>query len=204
MPRGTGTGDLDHIASREQRKPSARELFIIAPILPIREGRAGQAQWGTGMQAEVDESAIIKANAQFWEQMLAMTLSPLDRPSEFCVGPGHVQATVGISGAWNGSIEVRLEQKLAVLATSAMLMQPVETVGQADTLDASKEIANMIAGVIKSSLPRPCNMTVPESGVIAEGFCSPGQTDDSMMVAFRHEAGELMVRIFEGAMPAAA
>lgn len=149
------------------------------------------------MLAELDESAIIKANAQFWEQMLAMTVQPLDRPSEFCVGPGHVQAMVGISGAWNGSIEVRLEEKLAVVATAAMLMQPVETVVEADTLDASKEIANMIAGVIKSSLPRGCNMTVPASEVMAEGFCSPGATADSMMVAFRHEAGELMVRIFE-------
>lgn len=156
------------------------------------------------MQAELDEAAIVKANAQFWEQMLAMTLSPKERPSEFCVGPGHVQAMVSISGAWNGNIEVRLEEKLAVLATSVMLMQPVEEVTPADTLDASKEIANMIAGVIKSSLPRPCNMTVPTSEVVTEGFCSPTQTEDSMVVVFGHEAGELMVRIHEESMQAAA
>ncbi len=152
------------------------------------------------MRAELDESAIIKANAQFWEQMLAMTLAPMPQPCEFCVGPGHVHALVELSGAWNGSIEVRLDGKLAVVATAAMLMQPVEEVAPADTLDATKEIANMIAGVIKSSLPRPCNMTVPASEVIHEGFCSPAQSENSMMVAFQHESGELMVRIFEHAL----
>ncbi len=151
------------------------------------------------MQAELDENSVIKASAQFWEQMLAMSLDPLAFPGEFCVGPGHVQARVDISGAWNGSIEVRLAEGLAFLATSTMLMQPLETVGAADALDATKEIANMIAGVIKSRLPRPCNMTVPESWVTSERFCSPARTADSLVVAFRHETGEMMVRIAETA-----
>ena len=56
---------------------------------------------------------------------------------------------------------------LAYQATAAMMMQPLETVAEADALDATKEIANMIAGVIKSSLPRPCTMAVPESTVEA-------------------------------------
>ena len=50
-------------------------------------------------------------------------------------------------------IEVRIDERLEYRATAAMLMQPIETVGEADTLDAIKEIANMIAGSIKSSLP---------------------------------------------------
>jgi hypothetical protein len=76
-------------------------------------------------------------------------------------------------------------------------MQPLDTVAEADALDATKEIANMIAGTIKSSLPRPCTMTVPESAVEANGYCSPPQTDDTLVVAFRHESGDLMVRVWE-------
>lgn len=60
------------------------------------------------MPAELDEGCVIKASAQFWEQMLAMSLYPMAFPHEFCVGPGHMQARVEISGAWNGSIEVRI------------------------------------------------------------------------------------------------
>jgi hypothetical protein len=40
-------------------------------------------------------------------------------------------------------------------------------------------------------------MTVPESAVEANGYCSPPQTDDTLVVAFRHESGDLMVRVWE-------
>jgi CheY-specific phosphatase CheX len=149
------------------------------------------------MRAQLDEQCVIKANSQFWEQMLAMTLDPLRVPGEFCVGAGHVLGSVILGGVWKGRIEVRLAEGLAYQATAAMMMQPVETVGEADALDAAKEIANMIAGTIKSSLPRPCTMNVPESVVETECFCGVQQTEDSLVVAFRHASGDLMVRIWE-------
>ncbi len=153
------------------------------------------------MRAQLDEKSVIKANAQFWEQMLSMTLDPLAEPGEFCVGAGHLHGCVTLFGVWKGRIEVRMAEGLAYQATAAMMMQPLETVGEADALDAAKEIANMIAGVIKSSLPRPCTMTVPESTVEAAGFCSVPQTEDSLVVAFRHASGDLMVRIWEQECP---
>jgi CheY-specific phosphatase CheX len=149
------------------------------------------------MKAQLDEQCVINANSQFWEQMLAMTLAPMPTPAEFCVAPGHVMGCVNLGGVWKGRIEVRMAEGLAYQATAAMMMQPLDTVGEADALDATKEIANMIAGTIKSSLPRPCTMTVPESGVEANGFCSPALTEDSLVVAFRHESGDLMVRVWE-------
>jgi len=153
------------------------------------------------MRAQIDEQCVIKANSQFWEQMLAMTLDTMATPQEFCVGAGHVLGSVNLGGVWKGRIEVRMDEGLAYQATAAMMMQPVETVGEADALDATKEIANMIAGVIKSSLPRPCTMTVPESVVEAEGFCGPAQTEDSLVVGFRHSSGDLMVRVWEQECP---
>ncbi|MDR3750000.1 MAG: chemotaxis protein CheX [Terracidiphilus sp.] len=149
------------------------------------------------MRAQVDEECVIKANSQFWEQMLAMTLEPLPVTEKFCVDAGHILGSVDLSGVWKGRIEVRLGEGLAYSAAAAMLMQPVETVGEADTLDAIKEIANMIAGVIKSSLPRPCAMTVPASAVEAQGYCCPPRTEDTLSVIFRHTAGDLMVRVWE-------
>jgi CheY-specific phosphatase CheX len=149
------------------------------------------------MNAQIDESSVIKANAQFWEQMLAMHLDHLPVAQDFCVEAGHLCASVRLSGVWSGRIEVRLTDKLAVTATAAMLMQSPESVAEADTLDATKEIANMIAGTIKSALPRPCEMTVPESNVESACYCSPAQTDDSLAVAFRHPDGDLMVRVLE-------
>jgi CheY-specific phosphatase CheX len=136
-------------------------------ILELRAvARTGERQ----MRVQLDEQSVIKANSQFWEQMLAMTLDPMAEPGEFCLSAGHLHGSVTLGGVWKGRIEVRMAEGLAYQATAAMMMQPVETVAEADALDATKEIANMIAGVIKSSLPRPCTMTVPESIVEADGL----------------------------------
>ncbi|MGD0096659.1 MAG: chemotaxis protein CheX [Terracidiphilus sp.] len=153
------------------------------------------------MRVLLDEQCVINANSQFWEQMLAMKLVPLPAPEEFCIGAGHVLGCIDLGGVWRGRIEVRMAEGLAYHATAAMMMQPLETVGEADTLDAAKEIANMIAGTIKSSLPRPCIMNVPESAVEASCFCGPPQTEDSLVVAFRHASGDLMVRVWERECP---
>jgi CheY-specific phosphatase CheX len=147
--------------------------------------------------AQVDEACVMKANSQFWEQMLAMNLGAPLLPENSCLDAGHLAGSVNLNGNWNGRIELRMSSELAYLATSAMMMQPLETVAEADTLDAVREIVNMIAGVIKSSLPRPCSMTVPESAVAPENWCGGSHTEDSLVVTFRHAAGDLMVRVWE-------
>jgi CheY-specific phosphatase CheX len=154
------------------------------------------------MHAAVTDASIERANALFWNQMLAMELVPivgdlmLD-PSARCIGVGHVVGSCDLSGVWNGRIEIRLSRGLAMHATSAMLMRSEETVEIADVLDAAKEIANMIAGTIKSALPRPCAMTVPSAVEEKADFCIPRRTQDSVTVYFHHPAGELMVRVWE-------
>jgi CheY-specific phosphatase CheX len=147
------------------------------------------------MSIELDESSIINASSQFWDQMLAMKLDALPPFTELCLDSGHVLGTVILSGAWNGRIEIRMDKGLTQEATAAMLMQPLETVMEADALDATKEIANMIAGVIKSSLPRPCAMTVPEAVVKLEPFFSQNRNEHSVGVAFHHTSGDMMVLV---------
>ncbi len=152
------------------------------------------------MHLAVTEASIQKANALFWEQMLAMRLDPITQggaDEHRCIGAAHVVGSCDLTGVWNGRIEVRLSQGLALAATSAMLMQPVEAVEANDTLDAAKEIANMIAGTLKSALPRPCAMSVPRAEVEAADFCALPRTGDSVTVFFGHQAGELMVRVWE-------
>ena len=149
------------------------------------------------MRAQLDEESVITASTHFWEQMLAITLKPVPIQGKFCVGERHLTGGVNLAGVWKGRIEVRMAEGLAYRVTAAMLMMPVETVTEADTLDATREIANMIAGTIKSSLPRPCTMTVPDAVVQAESFCDIQRTDDTLAVAFEHPDGEMMIRIWE-------
>jgi len=154
------------------------------------------------MRAPLDRESVIKANAQFWEQMLAMSLETIPGeammvPETFSLDAGHLLGCVELAGVWKGKVEVRLASGLAYEATAAMMMQPLETVSEADALDAAKEIANMIAGTIKSSLPRPCSMTVPASLVDPENFPGCTSCEDSLEVGFRHASGLLLVRIWE-------
>ena len=152
---------------------------------------------GAAPNIQLDEKSIIKASLQFWDQMLAMALDPLVASEEFCLGAGHLVGTVNLSGAWHGRIEIRMDSELALHATAAMLMQPVDAVVESDQMDAVKEIANMIAGVIKSSLPRPCAMTVPEAGVNPERFCGAMRNAYSVAVAFHHDAGKMLVCVLK-------
>jgi chemotaxis protein CheX len=151
------------------------------------------------VRAQLNQEALVKANSQFWEQMLQMQLDPVPCSEDFCVGKRHLQASVSLSGMWTGRIEIRFAQGLAQAATAAMMMQPAQDLTEADVLDAIREIANMIGGVIKSSLPRPCAMTLPESSVADEKPCPKPEGGDSLAVAFRHASGEMMVRVCEEA-----
>lgn len=149
------------------------------------------------MRAQIDERCLINASAQFWEQMLAMTLDAIPQPYQFSAAAGHVLGTVNLSGVWTGRVEVRMAAGLAYHATAAMMMQPLDAIEPADALDATKEIANIIAGSIKSALPRPCSMTVPESGFQTEECPAQPASEDSLVVAFRHSSGDLVVRLWE-------
>jgi len=152
------------------------------------------------MRAHLGERNVVEASNHFWEQMLGMTLETL-APTEVCAVAGHIRGSVQLTGAWNGLVEVRLADRLAYEASAGMLMVPLDEVGEADVLDAVKEIANMMAGTIKSSLPRPCAMSLPTSHLEGNAWFGPSNAEDSLAVSFRHPSGNLLVWILEHDCP---
>ena len=147
------------------------------------------------MHAKLSESKIEEANAQFWEQMLGVEMRLIAQEAADWMEASHVTDWCHLSGVWNGRIEVRMSNGLAWMATSVMLAVPEKSVQESDVVDAVKEIANMIVGTIKSTLPRPCSMTVPEAVMEAR---EPGEEESVACSAhFQHEAEQLMVRLLE-------
>jgi CheY-specific phosphatase CheX len=118
-------------------------------------------------------------------------------PTEVCAVAGHIRGSVQLTGAWKGLVEIRLADRLAYEASAGMLMMPVDAVAEADVLDAVKEIANMMAGTIKSSLPRPCAMSLPTSHLAGNAWFGPSNAEDSLVVSFRHPAGNLLVWVLK-------
>jgi CheY-specific phosphatase CheX len=148
------------------------------------------------MRAQLGERNVVEASNHFWEQMLGMTLEAV-APPERCALAGHIRGSVQLTGAWNGLVEIRLADRLAYEASAGMLRMPLDAIGEADVLDAVKEIANMMAGTIKSSLPRPCAMSLPTSHLEGNAWCGPSDAEDSLAVSFRHPAGNLLVWVVE-------
>jgi hypothetical protein len=154
------------------------------------------------MRALLDEQSVINANAQFWEQMLAIKLEPVPMAEIFCVGTRHLLGTVELSGVWKGRIEVRIDEKLAYLATAAMLMQSGGHSRRSGYHGRHQRDHQHDCGCPQVlSLPRPCSMTVPESMVEPERICESQRTESTLAVGFRHAEGDLMVRVWEHEAP---
>ena len=149
------------------------------------------------MRAQIDERSVIEATSRFWQQMLSMNFEPEPIRHQFCVGHQHLLGRIDLKGAWVGHIEIRIAEDLARVATAAMMMQPIDTVGDEEMIDAVSEVANMIAGVIKSSLPQPCTMSLPHSAVEARNFCGQETNHNAIDVAFRSPDGKMVVRVWE-------
>lgn len=152
----------------------------------------------------VSHALIVKANEQFWEQMLEMHLQASPSACGFQTATGDVRGSVWLSGAWNGEVEVRMTRGLAATATAAMLMQATDAVTDADMLDAAREIANMIAGVLKVSLPKPCAMSLPRAEILLEVEQNRLPDARETAVAFDHGAGAMRVSVMEETAPSRA
>ena len=147
----------------------------------------------------VDEQSLVNAATMFWREMLAMEVLRVFDREDALQNPPLARGAIQLAGAWNGEVEVLLCPGLARAATAAMLMQDAASVVESDTLDAMREIANMIAGVLKSSLPRPCTMSLPHAEIVSSANGdAPGA---SLEVMFAHEAGTMAVRIHVVAAP---
>jgi chemotaxis protein CheX len=70
--------------------------------------------------------------------------------------------TVHVDGQWHGRIHVTCTLSLAKAAASAMFAKPAERLSAADIADALGELTNVIGGNIKSVLPGPSRLSLPD------------------------------------------
>lgn len=72
---------------------------------------------------------------------------------------GDVTAAVSITGAWDGHLIVCGSQRFAVNLAELMLGEP--TVSQAEIVDAMGELANIVGGNVKATLPGENHLSLP-------------------------------------------
>lgn len=74
---------------------------------------------------------------------------------------GKVLACVTISGAWNGAVVVECDVAGASHIAGAMLDMDPKELSEDDVRDAIGEVANVIGGNVKASLPQPSVLSLP-------------------------------------------
>jgi len=76
--------------------------------------------------------------------------------------PSDVSAAVSVTGAWQGHVVINLTETASRHAAAALLGIELGEVTVADITDAVGELANIIGGNVKSLLPQPSVLSLPQ------------------------------------------
>src|SRR4051794_13466754 len=86
--------------------------------------------------------------------------------------PLPVLARVSVTGTWNGEVVVECSTPLARLVTSHLLLIAMDDLADEDVRDVVGELVNVIGGNVKSVMPGPSTMSLPQS--LLDGEHVPG------------------------------
>jgi hypothetical protein len=94
-----------------------------------------------------------------WKNLVGLDARPGDAAS---VPPAAVvSGCVVVSGAWEGTVVLECDERLARRACARMLGTPEENASRQDMKDVIGELSNIVAGGIRLQLPGPNEMSRP-------------------------------------------
>ena len=100
-----------------------------------------------------------------WDSLLNIPITPTEKTFK-PEGQGNTLAScIHITGAWQGSVTLYCSTDLAKKLATAMISIPEEELTFSETQDVMGEIANIIAGNIKSLLPQPSSISLPSVAI---------------------------------------
>ncbi|GAA3456041.1 chemotaxis protein CheX [Dactylosporangium matsuzakiense] len=157
------------------------------------------------MRAELDGGPV-SAEAlqgivwQVWTAYLGGTPPGEPLPAASYVEQFDVTAAVSIAGAWNGHVVLRCSVDGAAAMAGSMLEMPHASVRLEDIVDAAGELMNIIAGNVKSLLPQPSVVALPQVVLGEADVVWPGSTAAcELRTGFAEWAVLLSVMQVEGA-----
>lgn len=101
---------------------------------------------------------LARSTGTIWSSMLGIDLAP--GASAAPEGPLHI-GCIHISGAWVGGVEIACPTSAAREFSARMLQAEPASLADGDVDDAFGELANLVAGQIKSLLPGSTQLSVP-------------------------------------------
>ncbi|MGI5176308.1 chemotaxis protein CheX [Dactylosporangium sp. CA-152071] len=112
---------------------------------------------------------------QVWTAYLncAPEVTPAPEPP---ADTADVTASIGLAGAWNGLAVLRCGLPVAGVIAGAMLDVDPTSANADDCADALGELVNILAGNVKSLLPKPSHLSLPQVVVGRAKIVWPGTT----------------------------
>ena len=107
---------------------------------------------------ELDD--IIAITQQVWSSFLDLELTARPPGTAELATPA-LSATLRISGAWQGAVVLECTADHAAAAAAVMFSTAPGSASQEQARDALGELANVVAGNIKSLLPAPSALSMP-------------------------------------------
>ena len=95
---------------------------------------------------------------QTWQTLFGDAIEPIESAPD---DPGGIRAIVSIRGAWQGRVIVDLSSGAAEAIACGMLEAKPGEVEPEEILDASGEMANILAGNFKSMVAQPSTLGLP-------------------------------------------
>ena len=142
----------------------------------------------------IDTEELKLITEQVWELIMESQIVPsawTDVPSDVAPQIAYVELT----GAYNGTIALRIDNVLIRTAAATMFdVKPAEvTAGEMD--DTARELANMVGGNVKCLVDQPTQLGLPQL-TAADGF----DVDTKALrcrLAFEHNGAPLQVSVYD-------
>ncbi len=107
------------------------------------------------------EEEISEITASTWQSMFGLEINPRALPATMGPSEEYLTGKVGISGAWTCAVLLHGSRQLAEAAAAVVFSTEPGSGSEQDSFDAMYELTNIIGGNIKSLLPEPCQLSLP-------------------------------------------
>lgn len=140
----------------------------------------------------IQREELMELVDQTWQVLFGEALEPSEAPLSGCEG---VRAIVAIRGEWNGQVVVEFEHATAENVACRLLEAKPGELEDAEILDAAGEIANILAGNLKSMVPQPSSLGIPQVVAIDLDGSPDAGGNDALLVVWRWVDTQFSVNI---------
>lgn len=146
---------------------------------------------------EFDKNLLMEVVESVWLSTIGLSIEPTEdlTPPEGA-DARYLYGRVEIQGAWNGVATITCPTTLARQAMSIMCDVDQDTLTDDEVKDALGEVTNMIGGNVKSLVPGPSHLTLPQVGAgFDDGLSTAGGAKPVSQVGFTCLGELLMVTL---------